>query len=120
MKKDELLYFLHIRDAIKKILEYSSNVEEQDFLKNTILQDALVRQIEIIGDASNKISLKTRNKYQNIPWTQIVGMRNRIIHEYFGVRLDIVWDTVKNNIPGLKDNIDKIIDELTPQSSLDF
>lgn len=120
MKKDELLYFLHIRDAIKKISEYSSDVDEQNFLKNTMLQDALVRQIEIIGEASNKISINTRNKYKNVPWKQIIGMRNRIIHEYFGVRLDVVWDTVRNNIPGLKDDINKIIDELTPQSSLDL
>jgi uncharacterized protein with HEPN domain len=120
MKKDDLLYFLHIRDAIRKILEYTSNVDEQNFLKNSILQDALVRQIEIIGEASNKISAKSRNKYPNVPWKQMIGMRNRIIHEYFGVRLDIVWDTVRNNIPGLKDDINKIIEELTPQSSLDL
>lgn len=120
MKKDDLLYFLHIRDSIKKVLEYSSGVDEKSFLKNTMLQDALVRQIEIIGEASNKVSVNTRTKYSNIPWKQIIAMRNRIIHEYFGIRLDIVWDTVQNNIPSLKDDIDKIIEELTPQSSLDF
>lgn len=120
MKKDDLLYFLHIRDSIKKILSYTSGVDEESFLSNTMLQDALVRHIEIIGEASNKVSDNTRNKYSNVPWKQINGMRNRIVHEYFGVRLDIVWDTIQNDIITLKDDVDKIIEDLTPQSSLDF
>lgn len=115
-----MLYFLHIRDAIKRVIEYSSDIDEKSFLKNTMLQDALVRQFEIIGEASNKVSESTQKKYSNIPWKRIVGMRNRIIHEYFGVRLDIIWDSVQNDIPNLRSDIDKIIEDLTPQSSLDF
>jgi uncharacterized protein with HEPN domain len=120
MKKDDLLYFLHIRDSINRILEYTSGKDKDVFFTNSMIQDAVVRQLEIIGEASNKIIKETRKKYPNVPWKQIIGMRNRIIREYFGVRLGLVWDTIQNDIPVLKHDVQKIIEDLTPQSTLDF
>jgi uncharacterized protein with HEPN domain len=120
MKRDDLLFFLHIRDSINRILEYSSGKDTDEFFKNSMVQDAVVRQLEIIGEASSKVRKETREKYSNVPWKQIIVMRNRIIHEYFGVRPGIVWDTVQNDIPILKNDVQRIIEDLTPQSTLDF
>lgn len=120
MKKDDLLYVFHIRDSVKKILEYMEGKSKEEFQKNSMLQDAVVRQLEIIGEASNRISIKIRNKYPDIPWKLIIGMRNRIIHEYFGIKYSIVWDTVHEDLPALEIHLEKIIRDLTPQSTLDL
>ena len=118
MKKDNLIFILHIRDSINKILQYTYNISHDEFNANTMIQDAVVRQIEIIGEASKNISEELRNKFENIPWKRMIGMRNKVIHEYFGVRLNIVWDTLNDEFPSLKISIDKMISELTPKSPL--
>lgn len=114
MNKLDIIYIYHIRDSVKKIIDYSKDVSESDFKKKTIIQDAIIRQIEIIGEASSKLSSDFKKKYNNIPWKNIIGMRNKLIHDYFGVDINAVWKTIKMDIPFLKIEIIKIIDQSDP------
>jgi uncharacterized protein with HEPN domain len=110
MSKLEIIYIYHIRDSINKILDYSAEICEQDFKQRTIIQDAIIRQIEIIGEASSKLSNSFKLKFSEVPWKDIIGMRNKLIHDYFGVDINAVWKTIKMDIPVLKKQIDNIID----------
>ena len=76
--------------------------------------DAVVRNLEIIGEASKNIDLKTRRQYPNVPWEQMNGMRNILIHEYFGVDVATVWHTAKSHLPPLKDQLEQILEEKSP------
>ena len=83
-------------------------MSNEEFLQNHLVQDAVMRQLEIIGEASNKISDEFQGKNKQVPWKDITGMRNKLIHDYMGVDLDAVWDTVVKDIPDLKMLIMKI------------
>ena len=112
MGKLDSVYLFHIRDSINKILEYTLNTDIESFKSNSMMQDAVIRQIEIIGEASSKLTKSFRDTNSQIPWKNIVGMRNKLIHDYFGVDVMAVWETVKNDIPTLKTNLDTIISTL--------
>ena len=101
MDKDELL-IRHIRDAIGHIDEYTQGVDETKFNKSAVIRDAVLRQLEIIGEAARSLSPEGKNTYPGVDWYQIVGMRNRLIHEYFDVSWSIVWQTVIADLPELK------------------
>lgn len=118
MAKSDIIYIYHIRDSIVKVIDYTNSVEETGFKSNPMMQDAVIRQIEVIGEASSKLSKIFRDKYNQIPWKNIVGMRNKLIHDYFGVDISAVWETVKNDIPLLKKEIDSLITNLDQQ--IDF
>ncbi len=107
--KDKTIYIKHILDCIQKIEKYSSKITKNEFLKKSMIQDAIIRQIEIMGEASKLISEKTKKENLEIPWKDMTGMRDKLIHGYFGVDLDAVWQTVKKDIPTLKKGIKKII-----------
>lgn len=109
MKKDPLIFIEHILDAIEKIETFVKDISKEDFEKDVILQDALVRRIEIIGEAVKNLSKEFRDKYANIPWSDIAGMRDKLMHHYFGVDLEVVWKTVQEDIQELKKNISEIL-----------
>lgn len=85
MKKDNLVYLKHIMDSILHIEEYTKGVEHKNFLKNNLVQSGVIREIEIIGEASKRLTHEFKEKHQEIPWKQIAGMRDKLVHDYFGV-----------------------------------
>lgn len=107
--KDDLVYLKHISDAIEKIERYLLDISLELFLENDMVIDAVVRELEIIGEAASKISLKFKTQYHRIPWNEMIGMRNRLIHEYFGVNKKIVWDTCKVDLKDLKEQISSLL-----------
>jgi uncharacterized protein with HEPN domain len=108
MIKDDLAYIDHILDCIRKIKEFSSGLTLKDFKTNELVQDAIIRNIEIIGEASKKISKDTKQTYHKIPWKEIAGMRNKLIHDYLGVDVIVVWKTIHQDIPALEKLIGEI------------
>ncbi len=109
MKKDDTVYLRHILDSITTIEEYLRGINESRFKATKLLQDGAIRQIEIIGEAVRHISKDLRRSYPEIPWEDIAGMRDKLIHGYFGVDLEKVWLTTKEDLPPLKK---KVIDIL--------
>jgi uncharacterized protein with HEPN domain len=108
MVKDDLAYIDHILDCIRKINEFSRGLSLKEFKTNELVQDAIIRNIEIIGEASKKISLDTKQSYYKVPWKEIAGMRDKLIHDYLGVDVIVVWKTIKEDIPTLEKLINEI------------
>ena len=107
--KNDLPYLKHIVDAISKIEDYVKNVKREKFLKDAKTQDAVVRELEVIGEATKRLSGDIRQRYPGIPWTAVAGTRDRLIHAYFDVDLEEVWKTVRDDIPHLKRTVEKMI-----------
>lgn len=99
---DDTVYLQHMLDAIDRIEQYTDGLSKADFQRDELVQDGVIRQIEILGEAAKQVSEETQQRYEEIPWTDIVGMRDRLIHGYFNVDLDLVWETVQRDIPQLK------------------
>jgi uncharacterized protein with HEPN domain len=95
----------HILDAIKTIEEYLQGVNEDTFKATQLLQDGAIRQIEIIGEAIRHMSKDMRRIYPEVPWGDISGMRDKLIHDYFGVDIEKVWDTMQEDLPVLKEQV---------------
>jgi uncharacterized protein with HEPN domain len=102
MNKNDLAYIDHILDCIRKIQGFSKGLTLKEFLEDELVQDAIIRNIEVIGEASKKISADTKKTYSEIPWKEITGMRDKLIHDYLGVDSRVVWKTIKEDIPALK------------------
>jgi uncharacterized protein with HEPN domain len=108
MEKDDLVYIEHILDCIRKIKEFTNGLSLKDFSVNELVQDAVIRNIEIIGEASKKISSDTKQIFYEIPWREIAGMRDKLIHDYLGVDVEVVWRTITEDIPTLEKQIDRL------------
>lgn len=102
MNKDARLYIDHILQSIDLILGYISDKDHDSFLIDNRTQDAVVRQLEIIGEATKRISREFRNKNPQVPWSEMAGMRDILIHDYIDVDLEIVWKTASESIGELK------------------
>ena len=89
--------------------EYTNMLTEEEFSKNPQVQDAVVRRLEVIGEAAKNVSEETKEKHSDIPWKKITGMRDVLTHAYFGVNLKRVWEVVKTDLPQLKQNLSTII-----------
>lgn len=95
----DLDYLAHIREAISKIERFTRGKTEADFLSDDLVQDAVIRNLEIIGEAVTKLSPEFKTRHDDVPWGEIAGMRNRLIHAYMSVNLEIVWSTIQEVLP---------------------
>src|SRR3989339_993065 len=108
MKKDPKIFLIHILECIEAIEEYSKGLTEKQFLKDQRAQDEIVRRFEIIGEATKHLPSSLKDKYPKVQWREIMSMRDRLIHEYFNVMMDLVWETVKKDLPKFKKQIQKM------------
>lgn len=112
MTNDPRAFLLHIRDACVAVQEYVADISEDDFRSSKEKQDAVVREIEIIGEAVRNLPEELKKSNPEVPWNLISSMRNFLIHEYFSVDLDLVWNTATFEIPRLREKVEKIIKRL--------
>lgn len=99
--KDDAVYLRHILDAIDRIVSYTAAGRES-FRSDLKTQDAVLRNLQVIGEAAKKVSDGTRASHPEVAWKDMAGMRDRVVHDYFGVSLDIVWDVVENHLGPLR------------------
>lgn len=109
-KRNEKLYLTDICDAIGRILEYTI-AGRAAFMDDPMIQDAVIRNLEVLGEAARGISSTTRSAHPEIPWKEIAGTRDRVIHGYFRVDLDIVWDIVESELPILRQKMQDLVAE---------
>ena len=108
MLKDDSIYLLHIRDTLRRIFDYAAAGRE-NFLQDTKTQDAVVRNLEVIGEAVRHVSEKLRARHPDVPWRRIAGMRDKLIHEYLGVDRVLVWEVVERELPGFQRKVEEIL-----------
>jgi uncharacterized protein with HEPN domain len=105
MKKDTQIFVEHILESIAFIEEYTKDLTLKDFFEDQQVQDSVFRRLEIIGEAVKNLPEVFKSKHENVPWKQIAGMRDVLIHEYFGVDIMQVWNTLKKDLPLLKNEL---------------
>lgn len=108
MSRDDA-YLYDILESARAALEYMHGKTREEFSKDSMLQDAVVRRLEIVGEASGRVSNETQKKYSHLPWQAMKGTRNKIIHEYDSIELDIIWDVVEQDLPHLVAELEKIV-----------
>ncbi len=111
MPLSPLEYLRHILDETKYLIEEKQGLDKEQFLQDATLKRAFVRSIAIIGEASKKVPSELKNQYPGVNWKALAGMRDRLIHDYFGVDYDLVWDVVENKIPSFREDILKILEK---------
>ena len=117
MHKEPIEYLRHILDECRFILIAAEDISKDELLKNETLKRAIVRSLEIIGEASKKIPVDFKLKWSDISWKNMAGMRDRLIHDYMGINYTIVWDVVRNKIPELSQQISEVIHEESLKSN---
>jgi uncharacterized protein with HEPN domain len=109
--KNNIIYIENILDALVSIKKYTDGLEESDFLKNEMVQDAVIRKFEIIGEATKRISKEFRSEHSHILWSQMAGMRDKLIHNYNDVDYWIVWKAAKEDVPLLEEQLRKLLNQ---------
>ena len=109
MPRDEVVFLEDILEACGKIDRYTSGLTIEQFRGDEKTVDAVVRNLEVIGEAAKRISPATREKMSSIEWPRIAGLRDVLIHGYFGIDLDIVWDIVETKVPPLRDTVERFL-----------
>lgn len=112
MRREYKDYLTDIVAAIQRIEEFTKGISFNRFEKDDKTAFATLRALEIIGEAVKKIPRNVKNKYKQVPWKEIAGMRDKLIHEYFGVNIEVVWKTIKEDIPTLKPLLRRLLEDL--------
>ncbi len=110
MRRTYRLYLNDILEAIDRIEKYVDGLDFEDFSKNTMIVDAVIRNFEIIGEATKQIPETVKKKYDRVPWKEMAGMRDKLSHDYFGVDIEIVWKTAKKRLTELKQVTNDLLD----------
>lgn len=105
----QIEFLRHINDELDFVLKNSKDLEKKDFIEDEILERAFIRSLEVIGEAVKNLSSEFKNKHDSINWKEIAGLRDKLIHNYFGVDYDLVWDIIRNKIPEFRNKIKEII-----------
>ncbi len=111
MKKDHKIFIEHIIESIELIEQYAADLTPDKFKENMAMQDAIIRRLEIIGEAVKNIPSGFRTKHSEIPWKQMAGMRDVLIHEYFDIDLSLTWAVVKRELPPVKEKLQKLLSD---------
>lgn len=114
-RHEDVPYIEHILDAINAIQKSVKNLSKEKFLEDDDVRDANIRRLEIIGEATKNLSNEFKDNHRGIEWSKISGTRDKMIHKYFDVDMDITWNIIKKDLPKLKKQIEKIIKELKPK-----
>ncbi len=107
-EKDAFVYINHIVDAMEMIKEYMRHMKKEEFLHDKKTQDAVMRELTVIGEATALLGNAFKNKYSDVPWTRMKGTRNRVVHGYFSVDLNILWDITSKDLPELKKKLEDL------------
>lgn len=110
-KKDPMLFLIHVCESIKNIESFLQGISKEKFIKDELRKSAVVRELEVIGEAVKNLPIDFYVKYPYVEWKEIAGTRDKIIHHYFGVDFDIIWDITKKDLPQLKKDISEIIEK---------
>ncbi len=108
-QRDDTVYVLHILDAIGQIEDYLRNLDYETYRHSRMVQDAVIRQLEIIGEATKNLSTEMKDRAPEIPWKNVAGMRDKLIHQYFGVDIASVWETAKSDLPELRKRLEQLL-----------
>ena len=108
--KDDKLYLIHIKECVERVRQYAAGGKEA-FLEDTMLQDAVLRNLQVLSESSQKLSEALKKTHPEVDWRGIAGFRNVLVHDYLGVNIVRVWEIVENHLPGLKRNIDAMLGE---------
>ena len=115
MRRDPLIYLQDILDSIDHIAKDTAGLTEEQFSQTRLVQQAVVRNLEIIGEAVQRIPDDVQSLYPTIPWRKIVAMRNKLIYEYFGLKVAVIWKTVQHDLPELKKELEQVLKDFSTE-----
>ncbi len=107
--KDDRLYLIHIKECIERIESYLGNADRQEFFDSTLLQDAAIRNLQVLAESTQRLSDGAKESRQDIDWYKIAGFRNILVHDYLGLDLDTVWNIAVNEMPVLKKGVEEML-----------
>jgi uncharacterized protein with HEPN domain len=113
MTQPDVAFLRHMLDAIDRIDEAVSQSSLEDFKQNWVIQDAIIRELQIVGEAAGRVSKQLVTSHPEFPWREITGLRHKLVHDYFVVDLEVVWRTATADIPAVRPGIVTLLDEVT-------